>query len=136
MNYLHDDIAGRWILEKLNIYRPFNDITNNQSESLNRYVCKNGHECFNCRVLKDLQDWTELPIDCPALSFYHLQIFYLNEIKGVLAGTGTYHLTERFLSLKSTHYEAECVSADLPQDIVKFIRAKDDSVGERSEELT
>jgi len=39
MNCLHDDIltgAGRWILEGLNIYRPFSGITNNQSESLNQ----------------------------------------------------------------------------------------------------
>ena len=41
MKCLHNDIligAGRWILENLNIYRPFSGITNNQSESLNRYV--------------------------------------------------------------------------------------------------
>ena len=32
-------------------------------------------------VLKDLQDWKELSVDRLALSLYHLQIFYLNEIK-------------------------------------------------------
>ena len=40
MNCLHGDIstsAGRWILEKFNIYQPFSGVTNNQSESLNRY---------------------------------------------------------------------------------------------------
>ena len=51
--------------------------------------------------------------------------FYLNEMKRGLAGTGTYNLAERFLSLKSTHYAAECVSVDSPDDIVKFIRTKD-----------
>ena len=80
---------------------------------------------YNCRVLKDLQDWKELPVDCLALSFYNLQTFYLNEIKRGLSGTGTYSLAESYLSLKSTHYEAECVSVDLPEDIVKFIKTKD-----------
>jgi len=64
-------------------------------------------------------------VDCLALSFYNLQTFYLNEIKRGLSGTGTYSLAERYLSLKSTHYEAECVSVDLPEDIVKFIKTKD-----------
>ena len=62
-------------------------------------------------------------MDCLALSLYNLQIFYLNEIKRGLSGTGTYNLAERFLSLKSAHYEAECLSADSPTDIVKLIRA-------------
>ena len=41
MNHLHDDIftgAGRWVLEGFHVYRPFSGITNNQSESLNRYT--------------------------------------------------------------------------------------------------
>ena len=49
----------------------------------------------------------------------------MNEIKTGLLGTGTYNLAERFLSLKSTHYAAECVPVDSPEDIVKFIRTKD-----------
>ena len=57
-------------------------------------------------------------MDCLALL---LQIFYLNEIKRGLAGIGIYSLTERFLSLKSIHYLTECVSMDLPEDIVKLI---------------
>ena len=40
MNQIHPDISGigRWNLEKLGIYHPYSGITNNQSESLNRYV--------------------------------------------------------------------------------------------------
>ena len=104
--------------------------------------CVKGHENLggdyqNCRVLKDLQDWKELPVDCLALSLYNLQIFYLNEMKRGLAGTGTYHLTESFLFLKSTHYSAGCVSVDSPEDIVKFIRAKGDTgILERDAELS
>lgn len=89
--------------------------------------------------MKDLQDWKKLPIDCLALSLYHLQLFYLNEIKRGLAGTGLYNLTENYLYLKSSHYAAECVSENLPQDIVKYIRTEamlaGDSVGECSDKL-
>ena len=52
----------------------------------------------------------------------------LTRLEGIasrLSGTGTYNLAERFLSLKSTHYAAECVSINSPEDIVKFIRTKD-----------
>ena len=40
MNHIDPDISGigRWNLEKLHIYQPYSGITNNQYESLNRYV--------------------------------------------------------------------------------------------------
>ena len=40
ISHIHPDISGigRWNLEKLHIYQPYSGVTNNQSESLNRYV--------------------------------------------------------------------------------------------------
>ena len=40
MKSFHSNISsiGRWNLEKFGIYNPYSGITNNYSESLNRYV--------------------------------------------------------------------------------------------------
>ena len=64
-NNINPDIhaIARWAIESHHIYDPFSGITNNQSESLNF-------------VVKQLQDWHELPLDCMLLSLYHLQSYY------------------------------------------------------------
>ena len=62
---------GRWVLEDLHIYNPYNSIINNQSESLN---------------LKELQGWKEVKIDNAVPAFYQMQTFYSNEITRRLAG--------------------------------------------------
>ena len=51
---------------------------------------------FLFRVLKDLQDWKEAPLDCVVLSLYQLQAFYLNETKRGLAGLGKYTIAPGF----------------------------------------
>ena len=41
MNEIHPDVSfsiGRWVLEKYSVYNPYSGITNNQSESFNRYI--------------------------------------------------------------------------------------------------
>jgi len=68
---IHPDVdthIGRWVHERYNSYNPYNGVTNNQSESLNR-------------VTKDLQHWKEAPVDCMLLALYQLQAYYVNEIK-------------------------------------------------------
>ena len=67
---IHKSI-GRWILEKEGVYCPFSGVLTNQSESFNM-------------VLKSLQQWKEVPVECILLSFYLLQSFFMNEIKEVL----------------------------------------------------
>ena len=44
------------------------------------------------RVLKDLQEWKEAPVDSVVLSLFQLQVFYYNEVKRGLAGLGEYTL--------------------------------------------
>lgn len=56
---------GRWSLEKLGIYNPISGITTNQSEGFNN-------------LLKQIQEWKEIPVDMAMLSLYHLQA-YSNE---------------------------------------------------------
>lgn len=65
--------VGRWHLEKLFIYNPISGITTKQSEGFNT-------------LLKHLQEWKEIPVDMSALSLYHLQAYYSNELERGLAG--------------------------------------------------
>ena len=68
---IHSQITfiARWALEEVGLYNPYSGITNNQlqSEGLNH-------------VLKTLNDWREMSIDCLMLSLYYLQGYYLSEI--------------------------------------------------------
>ena len=88
---IHPDVhlsIGRWMLENLRIYNPYSGVTNNQSEGLNR-------------VMKDLQGWKEVSVDCILLTLYQLQAFYLNEIKREIAGIGEYHLKLGYANIQS-----------------------------------
>ena len=96
-------------LEKLLVYNPYSGVTNNQSEGLNR-------------VMKELQGWKEAPIDCMLLALYHLQAFYLNEIRRGLAGMGEYHLTEKYNGIQLCHETPEYISCSSPAEIVNKIR--------------
>ena len=77
---------------------------------------------FYHRVLKDLQEWKEAPLDCGLLSLYQLQAFYYNEIKRGLMGLGQYTIIEKYTSLmcKDTivHYLPTCS----PSEVVKQIK--------------
>ena len=77
---------------------------------------------FHHRVLKDLQEWKEAPLDCVLLSLYQLQAFYYNEIKRGLMGLGKYTIIEKYTSLmcKDTivHYLPTCS----PSEVVKLIK--------------
>ena len=54
---IHSQITfiARWALEEVGLYNPYSGITNNQAEDLNH-------------VLKALNDWREMSIDCLMLS--------------------------------------------------------------------
>ena len=84
--YFKSDIlnhSGKWIIEKFDgLYYPFSGITNNLSESYNA-------------ILKQEQEWEELPVDMMVLGFHFLQSFDYFEIRG-LSGAGDYHLKSEF----------------------------------------
>jgi len=48
------------------------------------------------RVIKDWENWKPVPVDSFILSIYHLQVYYINEIKRGIAGKGSYHLKSRY----------------------------------------
>ena len=57
-------------------------VTNNISESMNR-------------VLKQLQDWAEAPVDVVILALHYLQNFYFAELQRGKIGVGNYNLKEK-----------------------------------------
>ena len=84
---LKSDIFERscgWVLEHFDeLYDPYSGITNNLSESYNT-------------VLKQENEWKELPVDMLVLGFHFLQTFEHFEIMGGMAGIGDYHLKAEF----------------------------------------
>jgi len=87
-----------------------NGITTNQSEGFNF-------------LIKDFQNWKEVPLDCLLMSLKLIQGFYLEEIRRGKAGLGTYSL-KRHLSRFATNVE-QFESKRLvchPKDIVASIR--------------
>ena len=66
--------CGKWIVDKYhNLYDPFSGITYNPCESMNA-------------VIKRLNKYKELPVDCFVLSMYYLQNYYITEGQRGLAG--------------------------------------------------
>lgn len=98
---------GRWVLEELHCYNPYSGITNNMSESLNR-------------VIKDLQQWKEAPVDCMVLALYQLQAYYLKEIRRGLGGIGEYSLWGCYSALHAN--VVDYVQSKSPEDIVIGIK--------------
>ncbi len=54
----------------------------------------------SCRVLKELQNWKEAPLDCMIPSLYQLQTFYFKEINRGIAGLGEYSITSAYKDIK------------------------------------
>lgn len=106
-----DTRLGRYVLERLQVYSPFSGITTNQSEAFNS-------------VLKRLQNWREVPIDAIVLGLYHLQAFYLNEVRRGFAGLGSYSLSDEFIAAKQSPDEIQTISVYSPLDIVDQIRKR------------
>lgn len=77
---------------------------------------------FLLRVVKDLQQWNEAPLDCVVLSLYQLQAYYCNEIKRGLSGLGTYTIAPEYSSLQLDQFDEKYLPANSPDDIVKQIR--------------
>ena len=112
LKQFHPDVnksIGRWVLENLNIYDPYSGVTNNQSEGFNR-------------VVKDVQDWKEAPVDSMVLALYQLQTFYLNEIRRGLAGMGEYHLTDKYADIQASYAAFEYIPCSCPAEIIDKIR--------------
>lgn len=80
------------------------------------------HADYVYRVVKDLHEWKEAPLDCVILSLYQLQAFYSNEIKRGLAGLGEYTICQQYSPLKQDESDVEYLPACSPNEIVKMIR--------------
>lgn len=128
MNEIHPEVdngIGRWVLEDHHIYNPYSGVTNNQSESLNKlvhYINDNFVNFYVSRVIKELQEWKEAPIDCMVLALYLLQAFYFNEIRRGMAGLGEYTLCEKYKCASIESFDIQYLTASSPADIVKNIR--------------
>ena len=111
---IHSEIElfAKWKLEEKGIYNPYSGVTNNQSESLNF-------------VLKNLLKWKEAPIDCIILSMYHLQAFYVNEVRRGFADIGEYKIQEQYKSLISDSQSVDYIPTISPDDIVTSIRSSE-----------
>lgn len=77
---------------------------------------------FLSRVVKDLQQWKEAPLDCVILSLHQLQAYYCNEIKRGLSGLGTYTIADEYTSLKVNQISMQYIPASSPEEIVKRIQ--------------
>ena len=77
---------------------------------------------FTFRVLKDLQDWKEAPLDSLVLSLYQLQAFYLNETKRGLAGLGNYNVAQKYHAVCLDQIAVQYLPTNSPEEIVKRIK--------------
>ena len=80
------------------------------------------------RVLKDLQEWKEAPVDSVVLSLFQLQVFYYNEVKRGLAGLGEYTLLPEF-----SYLHEHCCEEKSPKEIVQAIKDGKDVVPMKEE---
>ncbi|KAM8977377.1 LOW QUALITY PROTEIN: uncharacterized protein RCH25_043863 [Pelodytes ibericus] len=78
---LKNDIkkSGKWVTEKLGLYRAGSGVTTNVPEGMNA-------------VLKRLSQWREVSLRQIVLAVYFLQTFYQKEILAGRCGTGNYKL--------------------------------------------
>ena len=111
-NSIHKVIAerlGRWQLEKLDTYNPYSGVTTNQSEAFNR-------------VVKDLQQWKEAPVDVMILSLFQLQTYLHNEIQRGMCGLGEYRLKSNYRSLLKEPGEVDLLKCEKPANIVALLQ--------------
>ena len=110
-NNINPDIhaIARWAIEEYGVYSSSSGITNNQSEAM------------NC-VVKQLQNWHESPVDCMALSLYHLQNYYMMEIYRGQHGLGSYHVHPQLKGTATLPIPDFVVHS--PGDIVEQIRGR------------
>ena len=110
-NEIAPDIAAvaRWAIEPYRVYDPYSGVTSNQAESFNR-------------VVKQLQEWREAPVDCMVLALHHLQSYYLVEIARGQHNLGDYHLNAQFSPIAET--TPLPTSALSPEEIVDRIKGR------------
>ena len=109
------------------MYSPLSGITTNQSEGFNT-------------VLKQYQQWKEVPIDLLVLGLHHLQVYYYNEVQRGYCGFGEYHLRSQFASLSRPSDELLLQHCSTPEEIVSTVQqnindllADDDKTGSPAE---
>ena len=79
-------------------------------------------EGFNY-LIKDFQNWKEVPLDCLLMSLKLIEGFYLEEIRQGKAGLGTYSLKKHLPKFRTNVEEFESRKLIChPKDIVESIR--------------
>ena len=109
----------KWVIDKYqHLYDPFSGVANNPCESMNA-------------VIKRLNKFKELPVDCFVLSMVYLQNYYITEIQRGLAGIGNFQLKTEFLHARIPKDEI-CIPRHVikPEDIAKHVMAEIDCVRE------
>lgn len=81
------DLKNRCSFLKTNRFSAFANKTptNNISESLNK-------------MIKQWNDWKELPLDALVLSLYKMQIFYVNEFNRCYRNMGDFHIKDEYIN--------------------------------------
>lgn len=80
--------------------------TNNISESLNKMV-------------KQWNDWKELPLDALVLSLYKMQIFYVKEFNRCYRNMGDYQIKEKYQNKVN---ELNIPTSSITDDITEIVK--------------
>lgn len=105
------DLKNRCSFFKTNIFSAYTNKTptNNISESLNK-------------MIKQWNDWKELPLDALVLSLYKMQIFYVNEFNRCYRNMGDYHVKEEYFNkINELNIPVSSINDDITE-IVKNIK--------------
>ena len=102
-----------WSIKDTCAYHPVNGITTNASEGFNY-------------LLKDFQNWKEVPVDCLVMSLKMLQGYYIEESRRGRVGLGSYNLQDKYLKFTTNidNYQSKTLVCH-PKDIVSSIRNKE-----------
>jgi len=70
-------------------------------------------------MVKEWNDWKELPLDTLVLSLYKMQIFYIKEFNRCYRNMGNYHLKEEY---QNKVYELNIPTSTITEDISEIIK--------------
>ena len=102
-----------WSIRNACPYHPVNGITTNASEGFNY-------------LLKDFQNWKEVPVDSLVMSLKMLQGYYMEESRRGKAGLGSFTLKARYAEFTTNvdEFQSKLLVCH-PRDIVSSIRNKE-----------
>lgn len=81
-----EEHSSRIVTDKFAVFRKYATATNNISESFNK-------------VLKEINEFKELPVDAMVLSLFHLQKYYLYDFARAKCNLGNYSIKKEFANM-------------------------------------